>query len=375
MKKRMVWLIALLLAPGAVAYASPAHANAGVSINLPGFGLSVGPAGVGLNIGLPWVVAPAPAPVYAYPDTAYHDTAYPDTYQPVVTEAAPVFVLPPELGFYVAVGVPYDLFFYNNSYYVYRGNIWYYSSYYNGPWSRMYHSNIPYVFNRYPFERIRHYRDSYYGRYQRYGSWDGYKHFRPGHRGDYRGGYSRDRRDYVRPHTPAQTIRNRPDVRRPTSNWQGRDSGYTSTRPLPRDRNYRDNSAYTRSPNYGQGHAARPAYNRSYSTGQRYYGDRPAQISPSRVAPNAGNRAVYTRPNRNGPSYGNNNSYTRQYATGQGYNGRASYSRANYNRQTTVGRPVYTRPNSSAQGIGARGAGHSQNWRGNVNRGWQGDRR
>jgi len=370
MKKRMVWLIALLLAPGVIAYASPAHADAGVSINLPGFGLSVGPAGVGLNVGLPWVVAPAPAPVYAYPDTSY-----PDPYETVVAEAAPVFVLPPELGFYVAVGVPYDLFFYNNSYYIYRGNIWYYSSYYNGPWSRMYHSNIPYVFNRYPFERIRHYRDSYYGRYQRYGTWDGYKHFRPGHRAEYRGGYGRDRRDYVRPHRPDQAIRNRPDVRRPNSNWQGRDSRYTSTRPIPRDRNYRDNSAYTRSPNNGQGHAARPAYNRSYSTGQRYYGDRPAQIRPARVAPNAGNRAVYTHPNRNVPSYGNNNSSTRQYATGQGHNGRASYSRANNGRQTTVGRPAYTRTNSSAQGIGTRGAGHSQNWRGNANRGWQGDRR
>ncbi|MRR05552.1 MAG: hypothetical protein EG828_01195 [Deltaproteobacteria bacterium] len=368
MKKRKVWMIALLLAPGAVAYASPVYANAGVAINLPGFGLSVNPAGVGLNIGLPWVVAPAPA--YAYPDTSY---AAP--YETVVAGAAPVFVLPPELGFYVAVGVPYDLFFYNNSYYIYRGNNWYNSSYYNGPWTQMYHSNIPYLFNRYPFERVRHYRDSYYGRYQRYGAWDGYKHFRPGHRGEYRGEYGRDRRDYARPHSPDYSTGNRPDVRRTNSNWQGRNSGYTSTRPAVSDRNYRDNSAYTRSPYNRPVNSASPAYNRMNSTGQRYYGDRPAQIRPSRVAPDAGNRAVYTRQNRSGPPSGNNSSYTRQYATGQGNYGKASYTQAKYGRQTPVGKPVYTRMNSSDQRREARNFNHTSNRPGSANRGWQGDRR
>jgi hypothetical protein len=361
MKKRIVWLSALLLSPMMVAYASPAHADAGVSIQLPGFGLSVGPAGVGLNIGLPWVVAPAPgpAPAYAYPDNAYESAVTDEPYQPVVAEVAPEFVLPPELGFYVAVGVPYDLFYYNNSYWINRGNLWYNSAYYNGPWTQIYYSNIPYVFNRFPFERIRHYRDSYYGRYQRYGAWEGYNHFRPGHRDIYRGGYDRNRRDYARPHNPDQTYRNRSDVRRPDSSRQGTGNGYTATRPTSPSRGYRDSLAYTRSYSNGRVNAARPAYNRTNGSGQRY-----------------GSRPAYIRPNSNRHYYGNGSSYTRQYVTGQGYGSRAAYSRTTNGRQAVMGSHVSTRPNSYAQGsMGRRSAGHTPNGSGNVTRGWQGQAR
>jgi hypothetical protein len=335
MRKCNVWLIALLLAPVMVTYASPAQADAGVSINLPGFGLSVGPGGVGLNIGLPWVVAPAPVPppAYAYPDNSYES---------VVTGAVPEFVQPPELGFYVAVGVPYDLFYYNNSYWTNRGNIWYNSPYYNGPWSSINYNNIPYVFNRYPFETIRHYRDTYYGRYQRYGAWEGYNHFSPGHRDNYRGESGRNSRNYARPFNPAQSYRNRPDARLPNSNWQGTRRGYTPDRQINSPRDYRDSRAYTRSYNNGQVNAARPAYTRPNGTGQSYY-SRGAQISPTSFAPSYGNRPVYTRSNRNGQSYGNGYSNTRQYSTGQG----------------------------SAW----KGFSQTQNSRGNASRGWQGERR
>jgi hypothetical protein len=307
MKKQMVWLIAGLLASGMAAYASPAQANAGVSINLPGFGLSVSPAGVGLNIGLPWVVAPPPEPVYAYPETAY---------ETVVTEQPPEFVQPPEVGFYVAVGVPYDLFFYNNSYYVNRGNLWYNSPYYNGPWTSIYYSNVPYVFNRLPFERIRHYRDSYYGRYQRYGAWEGYNHFRPGHRADYRGGAGHDRRDYARPQNQGQTYRNGPDVRRPNSSLQNTGRGYTATRQINRDQGSRNSRVYTRSSNNGQVNSARPAYNRTNGANQRYVG-RPAQIRPVNYAPVSGNKTAYKLPNKSGHYYGNGSANIRQNVTGQ----------------------------------------------------------
>ncbi len=373
MKKRIVWLIALLLAPVMVVYASPAHANAGVSIQLPGFGLSVGPGGVGLNIGLPWVVAPAPAPApaYAYPDT---------TYEPVATEVAPEFVLPPELGFYVAVGVPYDLFFYNNSYWICRGNIWYNSAYYNGPWSRMYYSNVPYVFNRFPFERIRHYRDSYYGRYQRYGAWEGYSHFRPGHRNDYRGGSGRDRHDYARPQNQGQTNRYGTDSRPPNSTWQGTGSGYTSGRTINRTRDYGNSHAYTRSSNNGHVNSGKTVFARPNSTVQRY-GDRSTQLNSSSISPSAGNRTVYTRPDRKGNnSYGGNNSgnrysYTRQNDSGQRYNGSYAYTRTNDGLQTAVARPVYTRTNGSGHGNEGKGFSNTSNRRDTATRGWQGERR
>lgn len=377
MKKRIVWLIAVLLAPVMVAYASPAHADAGVSIQLPGFGLSVGPGGVGLNIGLPWVVAsapvpaPVPAPAYAYPVNSYEE---------VVTEEAPEFVHPPELGFYVAVGVPYDLFFYNNSYWIYRGNIWYNSAYYNGPWNQIYYTNIPYVFNRFPFERIRHYRDSYYGRYQRSGAWDGYAHFRPGYRDGYRGGSDRGRHDYARPRNQGQTYRqgltyrNSPDARPLHSNPQGTGRGYTTNGPTGHNRDYGANNAYSRLSGTTPINTARPAYSRPNGTMHRY-DNRSAQIRPSGAAPTARSKPVYTRPDSNGHYAGNRSSYTRQNARVQPSNGKYAYSRTNNSGQTAAVKTVYSRTNSSGQGNKGNEFNYRPNRPDSVNRGWQGKSR
>ena len=78
MRKFMPYLMLVLLAPVSQAYAS----NVGFSI--------------GINFGVPGVVAPVYAP------------------QPVAIEEPSVFIDPPELGFYVAAGLPYDLFFVGN---------------------------------------------------------------------------------------------------------------------------------------------------------------------------------------------------------------------------------------------------------------------
>lgn len=309
MKKHMVGLLAAILAPMMVAYASPAQAGAGVSIQLPSFGLSVGPGGVGLNVGLPWVVAPAPVPppVHAYPV---------NTYEPVVLDDVPEFVLPPELGFYVAVGVPYDMYFYNNSYWVNRGSIWYSSAYYNGPWSQVYYSNVPYVFNRYPFERIRHYRDAYYGRYRQHGTWQGYNHFRPERRVEYRGSPGRDRHDYARPSYQNQPTRTRSDFRRPSSTWQGNRSGYTANRPITRERFFRDSHADTRTFRSGQQNTSRPADYRTSGAIQRS-GNRSAQISRTSFAPTANTSPVYIRSNRSGQSSGGEYTSNSRYNTGR----------------------------------------------------------
>ncbi|MGA7827929.1 MAG: hypothetical protein WCA04_09725 [Geobacteraceae bacterium] len=335
MKKRMVGLIAAILAMVTVAYASPAQADAGVSISLPGFGLSVGSGGVGLNIGLPWVVAPAPVPppVYAYPD---------DAYQPAAIDAAPEFVQPPELGFYVAVGVPYDLYFYNNSYWINRGNVWYNSAYYNGPWSQIYYSNVPYVFNRFPFERVRHYRDAYYGRYQRYGAWDGYTHFRPVHREEYRGGFGHDRRDYFRPQNPVPNYRNRPDFRQPNNTWQGNGNDYRAKRPTTRDRDYRNNRENTRTYQSGPKNAAIPAYYRTNNAVRRV-GNSPSQIRPRSFAPAANSNTAYNHPYKGGQAQGNEYANTRQHSSDQ------------WNKQNNYN--------------------NSRNRRGDFTRGWQGERR
>jgi hypothetical protein len=120
---------------------------------------------VGINVG---------APAYAAP--------------PVVITAPPEFVAPPQLGFYVAVGVPYDLFYVSGSYYLNRGNVWYSSPYYNGPWVTVQYSNVPYGLRKYPAQKIHYYRDNYYNHYQKHDRRD-YRHFRPQSHGRNEGNY------------------------------------------------------------------------------------------------------------------------------------------------------------------------------------------
>jgi len=119
---------------------------------------------VGVNIG-------GPSPVYVNP--------------PVVIERPPLFLLPPRLGFYVAAGVGYDMFYLGNRYYLNNGNIWYSSPYYNGPWVTVSYNAIPYQIRRYPINRIHYYRDVHYRKYRYEKDRYHYKHFQPKYR-DYR---------------------------------------------------------------------------------------------------------------------------------------------------------------------------------------------
>ena len=48
---------------------------------------------------------------------------------PIVIAQPPDFLYPPELGFGVAVGVPYDMFYASGVYYVFRGGGWYSTPY------------------------------------------------------------------------------------------------------------------------------------------------------------------------------------------------------------------------------------------------------
>lgn len=108
---------------------------------------------VGINIGnQPRVAVPAPPPPVYTP--------------PVVIEEPPEFIEPPELGFYAAVGVPYDLFFVTNRYYLYRNNAWYAAPRYNGPWVSVGYRTLPMELRRHSFKKIRYYRDAGYGHYR-----------------------------------------------------------------------------------------------------------------------------------------------------------------------------------------------------------------
>ncbi|HLO25773.1 MAG TPA: hypothetical protein VK187_06650 [Geobacteraceae bacterium] len=94
---------------------------------------------------------------------------------PVVVQQAPIFsieqdvnfVYPAQLGFFVAVGVPYDLFYVQNSYYLCRDGRWFRAPGSHGPWAAAQYSELPPGLRRHKLERIRQYRRAEYDVYRR----------------------------------------------------------------------------------------------------------------------------------------------------------------------------------------------------------------
>jgi len=97
----------------------------------------------------------------------------------IVISAPPFFIMPPSLGFYVAVDGPDDLYQVNNIYYIYRHDNWYKSPYYGGPWRAVRHNHLPYGLRRYNHQQLRAFRDEEYHHYrQNHDNYQG-RHFRP----------------------------------------------------------------------------------------------------------------------------------------------------------------------------------------------------
>ena len=81
---------------------------------------------------------------------------------PIVVSSPPDFLYPPELGFGVAVGVPYDMFYLSGSYFVYRGGGWYRTPSYGGSWIRVRNQGLPPELRRYNIAKIHEFRDREY---------------------------------------------------------------------------------------------------------------------------------------------------------------------------------------------------------------------
>ena len=99
---------------------------------------------------------------------------------PVVISQPPDFLYPPELGFGVAVGVPYDMFYSSGVYYLYRGGGWYRTSSYGGGWIRVRHRELPPELRRYKIARIHEFRDREYRVYSRDRDHYRGRYYRPG---------------------------------------------------------------------------------------------------------------------------------------------------------------------------------------------------
>lgn len=154
MKKHAVLLPAVFLMSASVALAADVGFDLNINVgNQPRHAPPPPP---------PAVVVPVPAPVPP----------------PVYVEEPPMFIAPPSLGFYAAVGVPYDLFYLSGTYYLYRDNGWYRAPRYNGPWAAVPYRRLPPGLRRHRFEQIRHYRDSEYERYRGGESYRG-RYFKP----------------------------------------------------------------------------------------------------------------------------------------------------------------------------------------------------
>jgi hypothetical protein len=86
---------------------------------------------------------------------------------PVVIAQPPDFIYPAELGFGVAVGVPYDMFYDSGVYYVFRGGGWYRTSAYGGSWIKIGQRQLPPNLRRYNIDRIHSFRDREYRSFSR----------------------------------------------------------------------------------------------------------------------------------------------------------------------------------------------------------------
>ena len=138
MKQHLTWRLAAIL----TLTASAAHAgNVGIDLNVH---LGDQPR----TVIVPGPVSPPPPPYVSIGEDVH-------------------FILPGALGFYVAVGVPYDLFYTNNSYYLFRDGSWLRAPNSRGPWMIMSRRDLPPLLRRQRIERIRAYRNAEYEIYRR----------------------------------------------------------------------------------------------------------------------------------------------------------------------------------------------------------------
>ena len=96
-------------------------------------------------------------------------------------EAPPLFIAPPQLGFYVAVDTPYDLVFSSDFFYLYYGNSWHRARQHNGPWVEVPYRELPPAIRKYRIEKIRSYRDREYRTYRNDRDHYRGRSFRPDH--------------------------------------------------------------------------------------------------------------------------------------------------------------------------------------------------
>ena len=85
---------------------------------------------------------------------------------PVVVYSPPTMVLLPEPQTYVAVGVPYDIYFVSGRYYYLHGGHWFWGPGYNGPWTYVAYETLPPGLRRYKVKQLHAFREREYRVYR-----------------------------------------------------------------------------------------------------------------------------------------------------------------------------------------------------------------
>lgn len=98
---------------------------------------------------------------------------------PIILPGPPEFIMPPALGFYLAVGAPVDLYRVHDAYFLFHGDRWYRGTYYNGPWRPVKYSHLPKSLRLHSYDEIRIIRDREYRHYHHNPDRYRGRHFKP----------------------------------------------------------------------------------------------------------------------------------------------------------------------------------------------------
>jgi len=107
---------------------------------------------------------------------------------PVVVSATPMMIFLPEPGIYVAIGVPYYIFFISGRYYYFHDSRWFWAPGYGGPWGHVVHKSLPPGLRKYKIEEIHRFREREFNLYKAQGPKYKGRHFSavegPGHKAE-----------------------------------------------------------------------------------------------------------------------------------------------------------------------------------------------
>src|SRR3989337_4423152 len=77
----------------------------------------------------------------------------------IVVEAPPAMIFLPQPGVYVAVGIPYSIFFFSSHYYYFHNDHWFRASGYGGPWAQIKYKSLPPGLRKYKINQLHTFRD------------------------------------------------------------------------------------------------------------------------------------------------------------------------------------------------------------------------